>query len=132
MAFGRGVRTPEQFAHVTALANALGATLARSRPLAEDPDWLPDVGYVGVSGLRIAPELYVAVAISGQLQHMVGVEGAGTIVAINSDPAAPVFGVCDYGVVGDLAAVLPALTRALEERALEEQALEERASEERA
>ena len=91
----------------------MGGELACSRPLAEGVDWLPKERYIGISGQHIAPELYVAVGISGQLQHMVGVRDAGVIVAVNSDKNAPVFGQCDYGVVGDLYQVVPALTAAL-------------------
>ena len=95
------------------LAGALGGELACSRPLAEGVDWLPKERYIGISGQHIAPDLYVAVGISGQLQHMVGVRDAKVIVAVNSDKAAPIFTQCDYGIVGDLYDVVPALTAAL-------------------
>lgn len=95
------------------LATATKAEVACSRPLAEGLDWLGKDRYIGVSGQHIAPELYFAIGISGQLQHMVGVRGAGTIVAINSDPNAPVFKDADYGLVGDLYTIVPALIDAL-------------------
>ncbi len=113
VAVGRGLKAREDVAMLDDLASAMGGELACSRPLAEGVDWLPKERYIGISGQHIAPELYVAVGISGQLQHMVGVRDAGVIVAVNSDKNAPVFGQCDYGVVGDLYQVVPALTAAL-------------------
>lgn len=113
VAVGRGLKAREDVALVAGLASALGGEVACSRPLAEGVDWLPKERYIGISGQHVAPDLYVAVGISGQLQHMVGVRGAKVIVAVNSDKAAPVFSQCDYGVVGDLYQVLPALTAAL-------------------
>ncbi|MCB2176276.1 MAG: electron transfer flavoprotein subunit alpha/FixB family protein [Actinomycetales bacterium] len=113
VAVGRGLKAREDVALLTELAGAFGGELACSRPLAEGVDWLPKERYIGISGQHIAPELYVAVGISGQLQHMVGVREAGVIVAVNSDKNAPVFSQCDYGVVGDLYQVVPALTAAL-------------------
>lgn len=114
VAVGRGLKAREDVTLLEGLANALGGEVACSRPLAEGVDWLPKERYIGISGQHIAPELYVAVGISGQLQHMVGVRGAGVIVAVNNDKNAPVFAQCDYGVVGDLYQVVPALTAALE------------------
>lgn len=113
VAVGRGLKAREDVALLAELASAMGGELACSRPLAEGVDWLPKERYIGISGQHIAPELYVAVGISGQLQHMVGVREAGVIVAVNSDKNAPVFSQCDYGVVGDLYQVVPALTAAL-------------------
>lgn len=113
VAVGRGLKAREDVALLAELAGAFGGELACSRPLAEGVDWLPKERYIGISGQHIAPELYVAVGISGQLQHMVGVREAGVIVAVNSDKNAPVFSQCDYGVVGDLYQVVPALTAAL-------------------
>lgn len=110
VAVGRGMRSEDDLALIDRLAGALGAEVACSRPLAEGLDWFSKDRYIGVSGQHVAPELYVAVGISGQLQHMVGVQRAGTIIAINSDKDAPIFEQCDYGVVGDLYQVLPALT----------------------
>lgn len=110
---GRGLKAREDVALVTALAAALGGEVACSRPLAEGVDWLPKERYIGISGQHVAPELYLAIGISGQLQHMVGVRGAKVVVAVNSDKNAPVFAQCDVGVVGDLYQVVPALTAAL-------------------
>ena len=110
---GRGLRAREDLSLVEALAEAAGAELACSRPLAEEHDWLAKERYIGISGQHVAPDLYVAIGISGQLQHMAGVRGAPTIVAINSDENAPIFAEADYGIVGDLYTVVPALTAAL-------------------
>ncbi|GIG24352.1 electron transfer flavoprotein subunit alpha/FixB family protein [Cellulomonas denverensis] len=110
---GRGVKAREDLALVEALATALDAELACSRPLAEGVGWFSHDRYVGVTGQRVAPALYLAVGISGQLQHTVGARGAGTVVAINSDPACPYFAEADYCLVGDLYQIVPALTEAL-------------------
>ena len=100
-------------AMIEELADALQAEIACSRPVAEGLNWMGKDRYIGSSGARIAPQLYVAIGISGQLQHMVGVTGADTIVAINSDPNAAVFSQTDYGLVGDLYQLVPAITAAL-------------------
>jgi electron transfer flavoprotein alpha subunit len=110
---GRGLKAQGDLAMIKALAVASNAELGCSRPVAEGLNWLGKDRYIGVSGAHIAPELYVAIGISGQLQHMVGVRGAKTIVAINSDPNAPVFQEADFGLVGDLYQIVPALTQAL-------------------
>jgi len=110
---GRGLKAPGDLAMIEALAKASGSEVACSRPLAEGLDWLHKDRYIGVSGQSIAPEVYFAIGISGQLQHMVGVRGATTIVAINSDPNAPVFEEADYCLVGDLYDIVPALTDSL-------------------
>lgn len=110
---GRGLKAREDLTLIEDLARAVGGEVACSRPLAEGVDWVPKERYIGISGQHIAPALYVAVGISGQLQHMVGVRDATTVVAINSDPTAPVFAQCDYGIVGDLYDVVPALAAAL-------------------
>jgi len=112
---GRGVGQQENLALVETLAHTMGGEMACTRPLAEGLNWMPRDRYLGVSGLDISPELYLAVGISGQSQHMVGVDRARVIVAINTDKAAPVFAQCDYGIVGDLTKVLPALISALEQ-----------------
>lgn len=112
---GRGLRAREDLSIVEALAAALEAELACTRPLAEGLDWLPRDRYLGVSGQHIAPRLYVAVGVSGQLQHLAGVRSAETIVAINSDPKAPVLAEADYALVGDLYELVPAITAALEQ-----------------
>jgi electron transfer flavoprotein alpha subunit len=110
---GRGLKAPGDLAMIEALAKATRAEVACSRPLAEGLNWLGKDRYIGVSGQQIAPEVYFAIGISGQLQHMVGVRGATTIVAINNDPNALVFAEADYCLVGDLYAIVPALTDAL-------------------
>jgi electron transfer flavoprotein alpha subunit len=110
---GRGLKTKDDLALIDSLAGAADAEIACSRPLAEGLDWLGRDRYIGCSGWNLSPDVYFAVGISGQLQHMVGVRGAKTIVAINSDPNAPVFAEADYGLVGDLYQLVPALTEAL-------------------
>ncbi|MEO6142570.1 MAG: electron transfer flavoprotein subunit alpha/FixB family protein [Dermatophilaceae bacterium] len=110
---GRGLKAQADLAMIEALAKASGSVVACSRPLAEGLDWLQKDRYIGVSGQHIAPGVYFAIGISGQLQHMVGVRGARTIVAINSDPNALVLKEADYCLVGDLYQIVPALTEAL-------------------
>ncbi len=110
---GRGLKAQQDLAMIEALAQAAGAEIACSRPVAEGLNWLGKERYIGSSGQHIAPQLYFAIGISGQLQHMVGVHGAETIVAINSDPNAPVFADADYGIIGDLYKIVPAITGAL-------------------
>jgi electron transfer flavoprotein alpha subunit len=110
---GRGFKAKEDLAIVDALAETINAEVACSRPVAEGLNWMGKDRYIGSSGAHIAPQLYFAIGISGQLQHMVGVVGAETIVAINSDPNAAVFSQTDYGLVGDLYQLVPAITAAL-------------------
>jgi electron transfer flavoprotein alpha subunit len=105
---GRGIREQSNLPVVEDLAQAFGAELAASRPIC-DAGWLPMERQVGSSGQTVAPKLYVAVGISGAIQHLVGMKGAKTIVAINKDSNAPIFEVADYGIVGDLFEVAPAL-----------------------
>ena len=110
---GRGLTGKDQLALAEALAAALDAEIACSLSLCDDYRWFEHGRVVGTSTQRIAPRLYVSVGISGQPQHMTGVRGAKTIVAINNDPEAPIFRACAYGIVGDLNKVVPALTEAL-------------------
>lgn len=105
---GRGIREKENIPMVEALATAMGAELAASRPIC-DNGWLPMERQVGSSGQTVSPKVYIAVGISGAIQHMVGMKGAKTIVAINKDANAPIFEIADYGIVGDLFEVVPAL-----------------------
>ena len=110
---GRGLKAKDDLAMIEELAQAAGAEIACSRPVAEGLNWMGKDRYIGSSGAHIAPQVYFAIGISGQLQHMVGVTGAETIVAINSDPNAAVFKESDYGLVGDLYQIVPAITGAL-------------------
>ena len=112
VAVGRGIREQEHIALVEEMAGAMGAELAASRPIC-DNGWLPMERQVGSSGQTVSPKLYVAVGISGAIQHLVGMKGARTVVAINKDPEAPIFEIADYGIAADLFDVVPALTEAL-------------------
>jgi len=105
---GRGIKGQEHLQLAQQLAQAMGAEIAASRPIC-DAGWLPMDRQIGSSGQTVAPKLYVALGISGAIQHLVGMKGARTIVAINKDPEAPIFEIADYGIAGDLFEVVPAL-----------------------
>ena len=109
---GRGLKGPENWQIITDLAKALGAATACSRPVS-DSDWRPHHEHVGQTGLTIAPNLYIAIGISGAIQHLAGVNRSKTIVVINKDPEAPFFKAADYGVVGDAFEVVPKITEAI-------------------
>lgn len=108
VAVGRGIKGQEHLQLAQQLARAMGAELAASRPIC-DAGWLPMDRQIGSSGQTVAPRLYVALGISGAIQHLVGMKGSRTIVAINKDPEAPIFEIADYGIVGDLFEVVPAM-----------------------
>lgn len=110
---GRGIGSKENIAIAEELAKEIGAEIACSRPVAENEKWMEHERYVGISNLMLKPDLYLAVGISGQIQHMVGANGSQTIMAINKDKNAPIFQFADYGIVGDVMKILPALTRQL-------------------
>ncbi len=109
---GRGIRDAEHIELARKLAEALGAELGASRPIC-DSGWLPLERQVGSSGQTVSPKLYLAIGISGAIQHVVGMKGSQTIVAINKDETAPIFEMADYGIVGDLFEIVPALTDAV-------------------
>ena len=113
VSIGRGIKAPENIAQAEALAKAMGAEIAASRPIC-DEGWLPMERQIGSSGQTVAPKLYLALGISGAIQHIVGMKGARTIVAVNKDQNAPIFEIADYGIVADIFEVMPALTEELQ------------------
>jgi electron transfer flavoprotein alpha subunit len=113
VAIGRGIKAPENIALAEAVAKALGGEIAASRPIC-DEGWLPMERQIGSSGQTVAPKLYLALGISGAIQHVVGMKGARTIVAVNKDQNAPIFEIADYGMVADIFEVMPALTEELQ------------------
>ena len=115
VAVGRGIKAPENIPMAEKLAKLMGGELAASRPIC-DEGWLPMDRQIGSSGQTVAPKLYLALGISGAIQHVVGMKGSRTIVAINKDRNAPIFEVADYGIVGDIFELIPALTEALEKK----------------
>ncbi len=108
VAVGRGIKSQENIEKAQELADALGADLAASRPIC-DAEWLPIDRQIGSSGQTVAPKVYIALGISGAIQHIVGMKNAGTIIAVNKDAEAPIFDIADYGIVGDIFEVMPVL-----------------------
>src|SRR5579863_3649634 len=113
VAVGRGIKAPENIPLAEKLAKAIGGEIAASRPIC-DEGWLPMERQIGSSGQTVAPKLYLALGISGAIQHVVGMKGSRTIVAINKDQNAPIFEIADYGIVADIFELIPALTEELE------------------
>ncbi|OGS40419.1 MAG: electron transfer flavoprotein subunit alpha, partial [Euryarchaeota archaeon RBG_13_31_8] len=114
---GRGFKNKDDIKLVSELADALkGKTVGCSRPIAADLKWLSEDHWIGLSGHKVKPKLYIAAGISGQIQHIAGMRDSGIIVAINKDPEALIFKSADYGIVGDLYEVLPKLTYAVKEK----------------
>jgi electron transfer flavoprotein alpha subunit len=115
VAGGRGLGGPENFSLVEELAKALGGAVAATRAVV-DAGWYPYATQVGQTGKTVSPKLYIACGISGAIQHKVGMQGSGTVIAINKDPNAPIFDFCDLGVVGDLHEIVPKLTELVQQR----------------
>jgi len=113
---GRGIKKKEDISMMEGLAKTMGAALGCSRPISSDLGWLPEECHIGLTGISVSPELYLAVGISGQLQHVAGIKDSKVIAAINSDKDAPIFQAADYGIVGDLYQLVPAIQRAFSAR----------------
>jgi electron transfer flavoprotein alpha subunit len=113
VSFGRGLRKKEDMPLVEQLANTIGGVLGCSRPIAEDLHWMPEDQYVGLSGQKVNPKLYLALGISGQIQHLTGIRNSRIIVAVNSDPKAPIFEFSDYNIIADLYQMIPAFIDAV-------------------
>ena len=112
VSFGRGLKNKEDIPVVEGLAKTINGVVGCSRPIAEDLKWLPVDQYVGLSGQKVAPKLYIACGISGQIQHITGIQNARVVVAVNTDSKAPIFEYSDYGIVGDLYKIVPAIVEA--------------------
>lgn len=112
ISFGRGLKKKEDIPVVEGLAKTINGVVGCSRPIAEDLKWLPVDQYVGLSGQKVAPKLYIACGISGQIQHITGIQNARVVVAVNTDSKAPIFEYSDYGIVGDLYKIVPAIVEA--------------------
>ena len=113
---GRGVKKKEDLSIIDSLAKAMGGTMGCSRPLSSDLGWLPEEYHIGLTGVNVKPDLYLAVGISGQLQHVAGMKDSKVVAAINTDKEAPIFQAADYGIVGDLYQVVPALEKVIAAR----------------
>jgi len=110
---GRGIEKEEDMALARNLAEAMGGEIACTRPIAEELHWLPEETYIGLSGQKVKPDIYIGIGISGQIQHVTGIRDSRVICAINRDENAEIFKICDYGIVGDLYTILPELTQQL-------------------
>jgi len=110
---GRGLAKAEDLPLVRQLADALGGEMGGTRPITEELHWLPEEACIGLSGVQVKPDLFLALGVSGQIQHVTGIRGAKVIAAVNKDENAPIFGVADFGIVGDLYDVVPKLLQAL-------------------